>query len=632
MKIRTKVVVLLLAVFAALALVEWGVERALLLPRFEQIELDAALTAMRRVRSGVDQAVAGLQVSANDWGNWADTYRFMGDHNSGYMHENLAATAMRQLHLTALAFIDLDGRVVTSRALDDGVLGVLGDDLFPHGELPVSAAWRRNLAEARPAQGLIATRRGVMLAAVAPVLDGFGQGPTRGMVFMGRLLTPTEVADIGARSQTDVVLEAVRRYGEAPWPVRLGGRQSAADPVVESGDTTSVRHSFRDVDDQPVLTLRVDVPRRITAGAATTVTYARLFTFGAGLAVLLFVLVVLDRQVLAPLSRVTRHASDIGAGDDLTPRLGLARNDEIGTLAGELDRMVGRLAESRRRLIDNSFESGRAELSRGILHNIGNAMTPLGVRLAKLQGRLRDVPIADLERALAARAVEPEGTERQADLDGFVRLVAVELADALRQSEADVEVIARQSGAVQAALTEQTRTSRGGSVIEPVDVGALVTQTLEIVPDTCRDEIRLVLDPSLNAMGTLCVARTVLRLVLQNLLINAAEATRSAARGRGAVRLSAALHPAETGLQLLLACTDEGIGITPENLERVFERGFSTKGDGANRGIGLHWCATVVASLGGRIWATSDGPGRGAQFHVSLPVPDSNTVPAIRAA
>ncbi len=632
MNIRAKVIILLLSVFATLALVEWGVERALLLPRFEQIETDSARTAMRRVSFGVGQALAGLQVSANDWGNWADTYRFMQDRNGAFVHENLAPVALRQLHLTALAFIDLDGRVVISRALDGVALESLGEDLFPGGEMPKTAQWRRNLAEGRPAQGLIATRNGAMLAALSPVLDGFGRGPARGMVFMGRLLTPTEIADIGARSQTDVVLDAVRRHGEPPIAAASGGPGTMGDPVSESDATTSVRHTFADVDGEPVLTLRVDVPRQITTGAAATVAYARLFTFGAALLVLIIVLLVLDREVLAPLSRVTRHASAIGSGDDLTPRLGLTRADEIGTLASELDRMVDRLAESRRRLIDNSFESGRAELARGILHNIGNAMTPLGVRVAKLQARLRDAPVADLERALAARASEPEGTERQADLDAFVRLVATELAESVRLGEADAEVIARQSGAVQAALTDQMRSSRGGTVIEPVDLRALVDQTLEIVPDTCRDEIQLVLDPSLAATGTVRVPRTVLRLVLQNLVINAAEATRAAGRVRGRVHLNAALVPADGGTQLHITCADEGVGIDSTHLDRVFERGFSTKGDTGNRGIGLHWCATAVASLGGRIWAASDGHGRGARFHVSLPVPDSTPVPATRAA
>jgi signal transduction histidine kinase len=453
------------------------------------------------------------------------------------------------------------------------------------------------------------------------------------MVIMGRLLTDAEVASIGARAQTSVVLEAFRRDGDGPLPA-AARIASGTDAVRVRDDVAQVRHTFDDIDGQPVLTLRVDLPRTITAGANTTIGYARAFTVGAALAVLLLMLFVLDREVLDPLSRVTKHASALGSGDDLAPRLDVHRRDEIGTLAHELDRMVGRLAESRRRLIDHSFESGRAELSRGILHNIGNAMTPLGVRVARLQERLRNAPIADLERALDELSREPVGTERHADLDAFVRLVATELADCVRLSEADVEVIARQGAAVQAALTDQTRSSRGGTVIEPVNLVSLVGQSLEIVPDNAREEIQLVLDPSLEATGTVRVARTVLRLVLQNLVINAAEATRAAGTARGAVRLSAELAAVGEGSELSIRCQDQGIGIDAADLARVFERGFSTKGDTGSRGIGLHWCATAVANLGGRIWATSEGRGLGATFHVCLPVPDPTPVPepAIRAA
>lgn len=542
MKIRHKVLTLLLAVFVVLALVEWGVEEMLLLPRFEQIELEAAHTAMQRIRYGVNQALAGLQVSANDWGNWADTYRFMQDRNAAFAQENLSLAALKQLHLTDV-----------------------------------------------------------------------------------------EVADIGARSLTSVTLEAQRRAGGGPLSIPAA-RGPEEDPVALSRDLTHVYHAFADVEGLPVMLLRIDVPRTITARAATTIAYARSFTFGAGIALLVFILVMLDRVVLAPLSRVTRHASDIGAGDDLTPRLGLQRQDEIGTLAGELDRMMDRLADSRRRLIDHSFESGRAELARGILHNIGNAMTPLGVRVANLQSRLHEAPAADLERALEARATEPDGTDRQADLDEFIRLAAAETAQALRRADEDVAVIARQSGLVQAALTDQLRTSRGASLIESVDLRALVDQSLEIVPDLCREHARIVLDPSLHDVGPVRVARTVLRLVLQNLVINAAEATRMAGRGPDIVRLAATVRRVDAREQLVLTCEDAGVGIPAENLERVFERGFSTKGDGGSRGIGLHWCATAMNSLGGRIWATSPGPGHGATFHVLLPLPAIIPVPAVVAA
>ena len=66
--------------------------------------------------------------------------------------------------------------------------------------------------------------------------------------------------------------------------------------------------------------------------------------------------------------------------------------------------MVARVAETRRELVDQSFQSGFAELAKGVLHNLGNAMTPLGVRLSKLGDRLRDAPAADLELACAELA------------------------------------------------------------------------------------------------------------------------------------------------------------------------------------------------------------------------------------
>lgn len=632
-KIRNKIIILLSAVFALLALVEWGIERELLLPRFEQVELDAAHTAMRRIRYGVTQALAELQVSANDWGNWADTYHFLASHDDAYVQANLAASSLRQLHITELAFIDPAGRVVTARSLADGHLESGSNELFPGQRLAADSPWWPFLRDGRVGQALVATSRGVLLAAVSPVLDGYGQGPSRGMVFMGRLLTAAEVAALGARVQTTVVLEAARREGDAPLSAAMRVPRGS-EAITLASDVLAVRHTFDDIHGQPVLTLRVDLPRTISAGARTTVRTARAFTFGAAIVVLLLMLYALEREVLGPLSRVTAHASALGAGDEPERRLELRRRDEIGTLAHELDRMLGRLADSRRRLIDHSFESGRAELSRGVLHNIGNAMTPLGVRVARLQERLRQAPIADLERALEEVVNEPRGTERQADLDEFVRLVATELADAVRQSEADVEVIARQSAAVQAALSDQSRSSRSANLIEPVDLPALVEQALEIVPDSARDAIHLVRDPSLGQVGTVQVARTVLRLVLQNLLINAAEAIRAAGTSRADVRLRAERTVVDGAPALSIRCDDQGIGIEPEDLPRIFERGFSTKGDASSRGIGLHWCATTIASLGGRIWATSDGRGRGATFHVILPVPERGSAaePVTRAA
>jgi two-component system, NtrC family, sensor kinase len=151
----------------------------------------------------------------------------------------------------------------------------------------------------------------------------------------------------------------------------------------------------------------------------------------------------------------------------------------------------------------------------------------------------------------------------------------------------------------------------------------LVAQSLEIVPDSCRQRLTVDTDETLRGLGVVRVARTVLRLILQNLIINAADAVRDAGKDKGRLRLSAQIVSEAGGQQLHLQCRDDGVGIAPQNLQRVFEKGFSTKSPETNHGIGLHWCANAINALGGRIWAASEGPGRGTSMHLIVPLATS---------
>jgi signal transduction histidine kinase len=173
---------------------------------------------------------------------------------------------------------------------------------------------------------------------------------------------------------------------------------------------------------------------------------------------------------------------------------------------------------------------------------------------------------------------------------------------------------------VQTALSELMRSTRNEHVIESVRLPDLVSQTLEIVPDACRQRLLVDTDESLRKLGAVRIARTVMRLILQNLIINAADAVRDAGHERGVLHVAAEIVRDPRGDQLHLKCQDNGVGIEEADLTRVFERGFSTKSRETNYGIGLHWCASAIAALGGRIWASSEGLGRGAAMHLMVPV------------
>jgi C4-dicarboxylate-specific signal transduction histidine kinase len=75
-----------------------------------------------------------------------------------------------------------------------------------------------------------------------------------------------------------------------------------------------------------------------------------------------------------------------------------------------------------------------------------------------------------------------------------------------------------------------------------------------------------------------------------------------------------------------IVVADNGVGIAPENLTRIFNHGFTTRVDG--HGFGLHSGALAARELGGTLSVHSDGVGRGASFSLELPLYSAETAHA----
>ena len=71
--------------------------------------------------------------------------------------------------------------------------------------------------------------------------------------------------------------------------------------------------------------------------------------------------------------------------------------------------------------------------------------------------------------------------------------------------------------------------------------------------------------------------------------------------------------------EVLISVADQGIGIAPEDLNRLFERFYRVKSDLAGTGLGLPVTREIIEKHGGRIWAKSI-PGRGSTFFFTLPL------------
>jgi len=608
MNIRPKVMILLTVVFMALSAVAFLIQEWVLMPSFARLEEANAQTAIHRVRHAVDHTLEELQINAMDWANWIDVYRFAADGNPEFIRTNITRSSLNQLQLNLMLIVDQDGRIVMSSG-DHVRTGVELEGVLATGSMLRSDfRWRQFLGTRRTARGLVRTNLGVLMIAGGPILDGTGGGPPRGMVIMGRLLTPALVRRMEAQTETSITLVN-------------DGPPSVIDRIVDTATTMQVFGGFSDVFGQPVLTLRVDVPRNVTAFGHRAILVATGSLIAAALVTFVLLLVLLNRYVLRPLTQLTQHAVAVGEDPELTRRLDFREADEFGRLAREFDGMVERLATTRRDLVDQSFQAGFAEMAKGVLHNLGNALTPMGVRLSAMERRMREAPAADLELAVAELAAADADPARRTALLEFLALGCREMAGAVRETATDIELLQRQASLMRASLSDQMRGSNHKApVLETVRLPELVSQSLDIVPDSSKRRLQLQIDPSVQQVGAVRVARTVLRMVLQNLIINAADAVRDAGKESGVLRFVAEIERDGDRSSLHLQCQDDGMGIAPDKLEKVFEKGYSTKSRDTNQGIGLHWCANAILALGGRIWASSEGPGRGASLHLQLPV------------
>jgi PAS domain S-box-containing protein len=187
--------------------------------------------------------------------------------------------------------------------------------------------------------------------------------------------------------------------------------------------------------------------------------------------------------------------------------------------------------------------------------------------------------------------------------------------------EEEYEVMARQLSNLTRLvddLLDVSRISHGMIELrrEEVELSPLLHRVVKLVRPRF-DEQRLVFEVSLPAAPIRLVADpTRLEQILWNLLSNAAKYTEAGGR----VWLMAESQDD----QVLLRVRDTGIGISAEMLPRVFESFVQERRDHQRSrgglGIGLSLVKALVELHGGRITAQSEGPGRGSEFLVSLPI------------
>lgn len=625
MRLVAKVFAVLAAVIVLSVALNYAVLNATVLPAFVQLEEDNARQNLQRVIDAIEGDVRHLQFTAQDWAFWDDTYDFVRDQPVGYredyIDDNLYVETLVALNLNAMMILEGSGNVLWGMVLDLESEEEMTVDGMPRDAFPADSPLLDHPEPDGVVSGIYPTGHAPLLTASAPILKSDQTGPAVGTLIIGRFLDGAAVAELHDQTHVAFDLQPIENgFGTSAPEVTDGAGTDAGYWTVDEGDKTSTYGVLRDIAGVPVMVLRAETPREIVAVGVKSTRIALASLLVVGLVVIVVIGLLLQTVVLSPIIGLTEHVLSIKRTGDLSRRLQIRRKDEIGILSAEFDGMIDQLSQARQELLDQSYKAGIAEMASGVLHNLRNQLSPLTMRTGRLRKLLGARTEGNVGRALDELAADETLSERSAKLARYLKLSASRATRDGEEALEEMDAVVRQLARVEDVLGEQDRFSRAKRVNEPVRLSDIVARAISLMPEAENSGIEVTVDPGVDPVMPFRADRFVLTQIVNNLLINSAEAIRVGGADAGRIDIAASVcRSADGGQEVTLEVRDNGIGIGEDIMDRIFERGFTTKGGGKG-GFGLHWCANTIGTLNGRIYAESRGKGRGASMHVVVPL------------
>jgi signal transduction histidine kinase len=290
----------------------------------------------------------------------------------------------------------------------------------------------------------------------------------------------------------------------------------------------------------------------------------------------------------------------------------------------ELERRVEERARELKRaqaeLLDIARRAGKAEIAADVLHNSGNILNNVNTSAGIVADRLRQFRVAKLTRTAELLR------EHQSDLAEFLvkdpagRQLPAYLTALSEAMQRDVESTLGELDSMVASveyLNEVVRTQQAyvgvSEAAEQVPPEDLLEEALRLNAAALEPlQVRVIKEYA--ALPALLLQRSRVVRILSNLISNATWSLGESARVGKQLRLGLEAR----GDRLRFSVGDNGVGIAPEDMEKLFRPGFTTRAEG--HGFGLHGSILTAKALGGSLLAESEGPGQGAVFTLEMPL------------
>ena len=276
-------------------------------------------------------------------------------------------------------------------------------------------------------------------------------------------------------------------------------------------------------------------------------------------------------------------------------------------------------------LMNMAHQEGMAEVAVSVIHNIGNVLNSVGVSVGIIKKEMSNsiyqkigLIMGMLEKHQSNLIEYFQNDEQGKLIPGYLMILFAEIQRNKVILDTEVQDLQQHYYIIKDILNAEDEITGPKSISTPVLLAEVMDSSIQTVmtADSMLTK-QITLNKDYRYTASIMTNKTNLMQIFVNLLKNAKESVMELKENMPR-KINISIARKKNLEEVELRIMDNGIGILPEHLPKIFTFGFTTKQRG--HGFGLHNCALIAKQLGGTLEVKSNGYCKGATFILTLPI------------
>ncbi len=351
MKLRNKVLILISLVWAGFLIITYSASHYFLLHHFLTLENERATRDINRVYQALDQNITTLDAYTADWSHWTEAYNFMSGKNPQFISTNFKIPTFVNSNINFISYWNAQGKQVAGKAIDTMTQKYTS---FPNGLENYLYSDSPLVKSKNHIHGFIQIQNGIMLISSSLVTNGYRQGTYVGKTIFGRLLSPKILQHINETTQVKTVLYLPQQI-ESNRTLLKAFKAAYSLPnglMINPYDKNTI-HGYlmiKDIYGKPIGMLQTSSTRIIYLSGLRMINYFLFCFITLGVLFSILMLWLLHIVIIKRLELLDKNVSEISKDPTLTQRLSIKGNDEIVSLANQINSMMDIIETSKNKL------------------------------------------------------------------------------------------------------------------------------------------------------------------------------------------------------------------------------------------------------------------------------------------